>query len=414
MQKSTIANSSSFFGGGIFNDRGTVTVESSSLIGNHSIPGCCGGGTGGGIYNYNGNLTVENSTFNGNSAPQGGAIFNDGAAVTATVTNSTISGNTASSGGGIWNNGGTVGIENTIVSGNGLPNCIGVIGDLGYNLEHAATNCGFSAHAVTGDPLLGGPASNGGKTPTMALAAGSAAIGAGSPGRVPGAGIGNLDQRGKPRRADQRGVCDIGAFDTGAGALSAAKDDDRPHLEQDRGRRLDLDHHRDRPGRERKPAVDRRLDRRTADDARLHLLARDGQGKRHLHRHPDQRHHGRDGSGDGDDRHQHDRLPPRRRFPRRAARRLDDDHRAQRPLDSGRRLHRHHHRPRLRSVRQPDQGGGRDRAAEHDRGLALANRHRSRKRQVHRHAHQRDNPLATISGTINGGPITATTTVRFT
>ena len=166
VQKSTIANSSSFFGGGIFNDRGTVTVESSSLIGNHSIPGCCGGGTGGGIYNYNGNLTVENSTFNGNSAPQGGAIFNDGAAATATVTNSTISGNTASSGGGIWNNGGTVGVENTIVSGNGPPNCIGVIGDLGYNLEYAATNCGFSAHAVTGDPLLGGPASNGGKTPT--------------------------------------------------------------------------------------------------------------------------------------------------------------------------------------------------------------------------------------------------------
>ena len=37
------------------------------------------------------------------------------------------------------------------------------------------------------------------------------------------AGIGNLDQRGKPRHADQRGVCDIGAYDTGAGALSAAK-----------------------------------------------------------------------------------------------------------------------------------------------------------------------------------------------
>ena len=80
MQKSTIASSSSFFGGGVFSDiGGTITVKDSTFIGNQAFVSCCGGGTGGAIYNYKGSLTVENSTFTGNSAPSGGAIYNEGA-----------------------------------------------------------------------------------------------------------------------------------------------------------------------------------------------------------------------------------------------------------------------------------------------------------------------------------------------
>src|SRR6185312_8603063 len=66
-------------------------------------------------------------------------------------------------------------------------------------------------------------AHNGGPTETVALQAGSPALGAGDPGACAAAPIGDRDQRGVARNSGTRG-CDIGAFDTagGGGAVDAS------------------------------------------------------------------------------------------------------------------------------------------------------------------------------------------------
>jgi hypothetical protein len=100
-------------GGGIYNDGGTVTLTDSTLSGNRTT----GSGWGGGIYNRDsGTLTLTNSTFSDNEADDGGGIWNEG---TLNITNSTFSGNQAnSSGGGIYNGGGTVTLTDSTLSGN--------------------------------------------------------------------------------------------------------------------------------------------------------------------------------------------------------------------------------------------------------------------------------------------------------
>ena len=122
MQNSTVSNNStSGYGGGIYNSYGTLTVDHSTLSGNSS--GFEGGGIenfgtlivnssvfsgnsssnqGGAVYNRGGSMTVEGSSFNGNSTVYYGAgILND---AILTVDNSTFSGNTAGFGAGIFNN----------------------------------------------------------------------------------------------------------------------------------------------------------------------------------------------------------------------------------------------------------------------------------------------------------------------
>jgi hypothetical protein len=83
---------------------------------------------------------------------------------------------------------------------------------LGYNLIQApggVTFTGTTAGNIYGvDPLLGPLANNGGPTQTMALLAGSAAIGGGDPDT---AGLPATDQRGFPRVVDGR--VDIGAYE---------------------------------------------------------------------------------------------------------------------------------------------------------------------------------------------------------
>jgi len=195
-------------GGGIFNN-GTLTVSNSTFSGNSAAF------NGGGIFN-NGTLTVSNSTFSGNSAAfNGGGIFNAG---TLTVSNSTLSGNSAAfNGGGIRNNG-TLNIANTIIanstsggdfSGFGTVNLIS--GATAAN--NLVTQAGLSAWATTvttGDLNLGTLQNNGGPTFTMALGAGSSAIGTGSATISNAAPISGLDQRGYTRSAT---TPSIGAFE---------------------------------------------------------------------------------------------------------------------------------------------------------------------------------------------------------
>jgi hypothetical protein len=109
------------YGGGILNEGGTVTVNSSTLSGNSAIvhnPSISGDG--GGIWSI-GSLTVTNSTLSGNSANRaGGGIYNRGS---LTVSSSTLSDNSAYKGGGIANeySYATTTISGSTLSGNQAP-----------------------------------------------------------------------------------------------------------------------------------------------------------------------------------------------------------------------------------------------------------------------------------------------------
>jgi Right handed beta helix region len=126
-------------GGGIYNDRATLTVSNSTLSSNY----------GSGIYNDGATLTVSNSTLSSN---QGDGIANEcygGGSATVTVTNSILSGNL----GGIGNNeeqGGsaTLTVTNCTVSGNGGKGLAGGI----FNLANSG---GSTTVTVTNSTLSG-------------------------------------------------------------------------------------------------------------------------------------------------------------------------------------------------------------------------------------------------------------------
>ena len=110
-----------FYGGGIYNYRGTVNFRSGSVSGNRAHSGAgiynnmgtvkISGGSvtgnvyaaysgttfGGGLYNNDGTVTITGGTFSQNVANGGGAIYNLG---TLTVTGGTFTGNNANSGSG--------------------------------------------------------------------------------------------------------------------------------------------------------------------------------------------------------------------------------------------------------------------------------------------------------------------------
>lgn len=90
-----------------------------------------------------------------------------------------------------------------------------------HNLAYGDTTCGSSF--LEGEPQLGPLASNGGVTQTMALGAGSAALGAGDPAYCDGSPVDGFDQRGVARGTTQA-TCDIGAYQaTSAASAPAAR-----------------------------------------------------------------------------------------------------------------------------------------------------------------------------------------------
>lgn len=223
-------NTARDYGGGIVNT-GTLTIAETSIR-NNSVTN----GSGGGITNINsGNMTVNNSAIYNNTATNGGGgVFNLGLpAVSAQLTNVTISGNSpdglnnnngstatltnltiTANGTGIFNSSNLT-IKNTIVANNNTRDCFkaAAINSLGYNLV-TTDSCGFKS---TGDlidtnPQIGPLANYGGNTYTQILLSGSPAINAGTNINCP-----STDQRGVSR--PQQGVCDIGAFESGAEAL---------------------------------------------------------------------------------------------------------------------------------------------------------------------------------------------------
>jgi hypothetical protein len=220
-------------GGGIYNSFGVVTVTESTLDGNTA------GGYGGGFFN-GAALTLDRSTLSNNTAGNsgGGLLVYTTAATTitnstvannmalgtsqssggggialyifanVTVESSTIAGNSAAAnGGGVYNPLGAAALtlHNSIVATNTAGNVgndvAGPVTSHGYNLiGQTDGSVGWVATDLTGtsasplDPMLGPLQDNGGPTQTMALLAGSPAIGAGDPLNAPA-----VDQRGVAR-----------------------------------------------------------------------------------------------------------------------------------------------------------------------------------------------------------------------
>jgi hypothetical protein len=200
----TIDDNVSNFGAGIFNSGGaTLTLFNSTITRNSA------GLNGGGVLNYYGSLTAINSTITSNSAG-----FNN------------LDGG-SNGGGGVYAYNATTTLDNTIVAANtandGADDVAGAAlsSASAYNLV-GVDESGSLVNGTRGNqvgvvnPGLGSLASNGGPTQTIALLAGSPAIGAGMNG-INGVTI-FTDQRGFVPPA---GAWDIGAYQFNAVPPSA-------------------------------------------------------------------------------------------------------------------------------------------------------------------------------------------------
>ena len=189
-------NSSAQFGGAIANNPtaggiGSPTLTNVTFIGNSAIQG-------GAVFNnadQDSSPAFTSVTFTGNSAGFGGAMYNAGAGLTVTLNNVILWGDSAvTSGAEIFDSAAVSVINWGIVSGSCPNNC---------------------SNLVTGDPLLGPLAGNGGLTPTLMPAAGSAAINA-----VPCYVALATDQRAfarpDPASAAVANPCDLGAVEAGS------------------------------------------------------------------------------------------------------------------------------------------------------------------------------------------------------
>jgi len=177
--------------------------------------GCADGGSfpdnsGGGILNaLGGTATITNSTISGNRARGfGGGIYNQEGTVNASFV--TIAKNSASGqGGGIFIFVGTVNIKNSIVGNNtGGADCSGSINDIGGNYDSDGSCFGMPGDAIFLGPLR----NNGGPTQTHALLAGDPLDGAADCTDVSNNQV-NADQRGSPRPRPVGGQCDAGAYE---------------------------------------------------------------------------------------------------------------------------------------------------------------------------------------------------------
>ena len=208
------------------------SLSNSALFNNKAV------GQGGGLWT-SAPASIANTSFYRNDATDatvtnpddyrrgnGGALaVNNDAAVT--INNSTFAENHAGFNGGAIA-GKTITLKNTLFANNTtdwpikiMQHCTDALSDAGNNMQFPAknpnpnyfneTNC--TAAIAIADPKLQPPADNGGPTPTLALGAGSPAVGAGNPATCT-----DTDQRGVSRTADAK--CDIGAYELVAGITS--------------------------------------------------------------------------------------------------------------------------------------------------------------------------------------------------
>ena len=148
-------------GGGILNDRSTLSLSACAITGNSTPEG-----SGGGLSNDKGNTTVENCSFSNNTASDGGAVANYFGQLT--IRTSTLSGNEAYTGGAAINFADSVGAElrltNSTVSGNTAPGRGGGVYNVGLSSPAANAyiyNCTFSDNASPLGTVLYNQASSG-------------------------------------------------------------------------------------------------------------------------------------------------------------------------------------------------------------------------------------------------------------
>lgn len=113
MNDSRITGNSSYYGGGLYNDFASATLNQGSSITGNTARSHFGGG----VFNYGSRLALNGSRISGNTAGlEGGGVFNFG---TVTMSGSRISGNTAGrDGGGIYNGSGSVTLHGSSITGN--------------------------------------------------------------------------------------------------------------------------------------------------------------------------------------------------------------------------------------------------------------------------------------------------------
>ena len=211
-QVAVLDSSATASGGGIDNN-GTLTLDASTVAGN-TVSG--GLGIGGGIDNYGSAVNLFNTTIADNTAAHNGGGINNGAGLTTISTTIADNQSANSAGGGVQNDGSWELLGTLLGSNSGGmgTNCAGAgsVTDDGDNLDDG-TSCalGATGDVSSQDPLLSPLAVNSpGQVATIALGAGSAAIGADAQGFCPA-----TDERGANRPTS--GGCDIGAYDTAGG-----------------------------------------------------------------------------------------------------------------------------------------------------------------------------------------------------
>jgi CSLREA domain-containing protein len=215
------ANTAGESGGGLGMIKGdpfpgvpTVTINRSTISGNHAAVAA------GGIA-VSGGLEIANSTLSGNSSAGAGGALVHGEFGSAILRNVTITNNASGLAGAVVNEwcaecqSSLLLAQNTIIannSGTASSNCAGdPLTDTGHNLEFPGHTCAFVSNAVHADPLLGMLTNNGGPTQTHALNSHSPAIDAGANTICAAPPVSRVDQRGEPRPSVAH--CDIGAFE---------------------------------------------------------------------------------------------------------------------------------------------------------------------------------------------------------
>lgn len=246
-------------GGGLYSDFSTLSITSTSFIGNTAST------FGGGLFARGSDLTFTGTTFSGNTADEGGGLYleqssDGGSAVltNTTVANNTASteggglyyrefsfgsisirsttfaGNTASAGGGVFfdpveGSEGVLEYGNSLFANNAAGNVVqggfgaGTLNSLGFNLLDDASGDPTPASTDQLDTTarLEPLADNGGPTQTLLPQTSSPVLDAGNCAVA-------VDQRGDPRPYDNPGLpnapggdgCDIGAVELQAGEFA--------------------------------------------------------------------------------------------------------------------------------------------------------------------------------------------------
>jgi hypothetical protein len=194
-------------GGGMYNNESGPALTNVTFSGNSAD-------NGGGMFTYHNSPRLTNVTFSGNSAGYGGGMYNF--ATNPELINVTFYGNSAPYGGGMynWSNGSPT-LINAILWGN-TPNQIYTFSGTPV-VTYSLVQGGYSGEGnISGNPILGLLADNGGFTKTHSLGWGSPAIDSGSPTVCP-----LTDQRGVTRPLDGNGDgtarCDMGAYEYNPG-----------------------------------------------------------------------------------------------------------------------------------------------------------------------------------------------------